>query len=274
MKVAITGSSGFFGSHLMHRLSQSGYNLRELDRSRHNLFQCDSLSSFLLGVDVVIHLAAVKKGESIEEILRVNILGTKILLDAVLKYAPESKFVFVSSIQAQFADNIYAISKRIAEDIVRSYRCNSPSFKKGVILRFANLYGSDKAPFTGSVIPKFIHQIIKEEEIIINGNGDQKRDFLHVEDAVSAIIRIFNIEKEFPEYMDICTGKAFTINEVIEMIEKCVGKPSKKIYVKEDVSRNWEWEGVGNYLNTREVLGWQPKISLEKGIASIVSSIY
>ena len=185
MKVAITGASGFVGSYLLEALRKEKITFATFNHKKHDLFRPETLRDLVKDKDVIIHLAGVNRDDDLTNITKVNVLGTKGLLDAMLMYSPLAKLIFISSFQAYLQENIYGASKRNAEELIESYVNRSKL--TAIILRFTNMYGPGSKPFYNSVIATFAHQIQKGEPIVINGDGEQKRDYLYITDGANAI---------------------------------------------------------------------------------------
>ena len=263
-KIVITGSSGFLGEHLMHALAEHDYELNIFDRDRHDLLRPKSLESLVANSDIVIHLAGLNRDADMD-LLKINTLGTNGLLEALTYYAPTAKLIFSSTFQIYYPQNLYAYSKKFAEELI-AYYSKKYNFR-AVILRFSNLYGPGGKPFYNSVIATFAHLIKRDEKVHIKGDGEQKKDYLFVADAVDAIIKTINYDPRNVETFDICTGRLVSIIDVIRMIEKVLGKKVKVIHAK-DKTVNPILKR--NFHHAYEVLGWEPNISLEEGLKVIL----
>lgn len=266
MKVAITGASGFVGSHLLEALRKEKIIFATFNPKKHDLFRPETLRGLVKDKDVVIHLAGVNRDSDVSNIMKVNVLGTKGLLDAMLLYAPTAKIVFISSFQAYLEDNIYGASKRNAEELIESYVHRSQL--TAIILRFTNMYGPGCKPFYNSVIATFSHQIRKGKSIVINGDGSQKRDYLYVTDGVDAIYKALSYTPQKVMYFDICSGTQTSLNEVLLMLQKYASKKVIVRYNKEVEASDWGLRK--NYQKAKQILGWEPKVSIEKGLQMLM----
>lgn len=266
MNIAVTGSSGFFGSHLLPSLKKRNFHVTSFDRKKNNLFHSKTLKDFLKDKDIVIHLAGVDKGGSIENMLRVNILGTKKLLDAMSIYCPNVKFIFASSFRLYEKNDVLGLSKLIGEELIKDY-IDSKLIKSAIIFRFSNLYGPGGKPFRNSVVATFTYLIKSGKAITIDGNGEQTRDFLYVDDAIDAIIRgiEFNLKKGI-EIFDICSGKLTSIEEIAEILLKL---SDKKILIKYTGSSQYLEELIKDFIKAKKLLGWNPHTSLEDGLKKV-----
>ena len=262
MKIVITGGSGFVGKHLIKKLKKSDINFVVFDKAKHNLFKPETLEDFLDATDIVVHLAGVNRDDDFSKIMKVNILGTEGLLNAMTRFCPNAKIIFASSFQAYLQQNIYGASKKVAEEIIKNY--TEQTKIKGIILRFTNMYGSGGKPFYNSAIATFAYEIKRGQSITINGDGKQKRDYLYVGDGVDAIIKAFYYAPKRNDCFDICSGKQFSLNKVVDILRTHSPKNINVRYNKEIKSDDWDF--VKDYEKAKKNLKWKPKTSIEKGL--------
>ena len=141
----------------------------------------------------------------------------------------------------------------------------------GLALRFFNLYGPGQRADSAyaAAVPIFAARILRGEPITIYGDGNQTRDFLYVSDAVDAILRALDSRRAFSGApVNIASGKAATINELIGLISKAAGKQAQVQHQPErrgdirashaDITRAHQW------------LTFEPRVALEEGIARAV----
>ena len=267
MKVAITGGTGFVGRHLVSLLKAENIDFTVFDRSKYNLDRKETLKDFLSGKDFVVHLAAVNKDEDFTNIIRVNILGTKGLLDGMLAFAPSARLIFASSFQVYLKDSIYGASKKIAEELITDY--SSRSGQKSIILRITNMYGSGGRPFYNSALATFLYQIRHDDTVSINGDGSQRRDYLHVVDGAGAILKSLSyIPKKSVTHFDICTGKLISLSDITKLLQKLTNKKIS-ISFNRKVSVD-DWDFGKDYTKAKKLLGWEPRISIEEGLAMAI----
>ncbi|MBI3103850.1 NAD(P)-dependent oxidoreductase [Candidatus Daviesbacteria bacterium] len=268
-RVIITGATGFIGKNLVENLNSKNFIVSIFDRKKHDLFQINSLKDLLKGQDVIVHLAGVNKDGSLKDILRVNILGTKKLLDAALKYCPNAKFIFASSSQVYDEDDVSGLSKLIAEELIKDYVKNK-LLKGAIILRFSNIFGKGSKPFTNSALSTFAYLIKEGREITINGIGEQTRDFLYIDDAINAIIRAIDFDPKGIETFDICTGKLTSINQLIQKLMQIL---KIKVPIRYNRGNQSIKKVLKNYQKAKKILGWQPVILLEEGLRQFIEKI-
>lgn len=267
IKVVLTGADGFLGTHVVKRLKQENVFLFLFNRKIHDVFQPQSLKPLLHNADVVIHLAGANR-DSDYNLIRVNTLGTLGLLEGLVKHSKHAKLVFSSSFQIYDNDGVYGLSKKFAEELIEQY---SKKYRfKSIILRISNIYGPGARPFYNSVVATFVYQIKNGKALIINGNGNQKRDYLYVEDVVDAIIKSihYNPDQEI-KHFDICSGKLTSINEIVELVKEL---SSKKIKVKYNRIPNLaEWQTAKDYKAAKRFLSWKPTTGLSEGLLKVLS---
>ena len=267
MSIAITGADGFLGKAVVSRLRAKKIPYSVFDFKKHNLRNPKTLKSLVSEKDIIIHLAAVNRGDNID-LCKVNTLGTLSLLAAAAEYAPSSKIIFASSFQVYLKDSLYGLSKKIGEDLIGHYV--KKTNLKGVIFRISNIYGPGGKPFYNSVIATFAHLIKSGETLKINGDGSQKRDYIFVEDVADAIIKAISFSpKNKAEIINICSGKETSINNVLKIIKQVSGKNFKVEYNKDVEEKSWPTSGK-NYKKAQLLLGWTPRISLLKGLKAVI----
>jgi len=305
-KILVTGGAGFIGSHLTAKLLSEGYSVIVFDNlvsgKPENLKQVTGLPGFefrqgdirdrlalaeaLCGADAVIHLAALIDVE--KSVLdpapthEVNATGTLSVLQEALRQNAK-RFVLASS-TAVYGDtealplredtplkpmSPYAASKVSAESYCRAFaKCYGLS---AVILRFFNVYGpgNERSPYSG-VITKFLKAAANQQSITINGDGEQTRDFIHVNDIVTAITLTLKREKLASEAINICTGKPTSINQLVQAVEKATGRTlttKRGPPRKGDIKNNY-----GDPNKAQKLLKFKAKTDLEKGLKQLAAT--
>lgn len=269
MNIAITGSSGFLGKHLLMRLNKDQKLKVDLwNKKKMDLFNPETLKNFLQKKDTVVHLAGANKNESTKDIVKVNILGTKKLLEGISRYCPGARLIFASSFQV-YDENVFGISKLVAEELIRDYVFYG-LIKEALILRFSNIYGPGCLPFHNSVLSTFAYLIKNGKEIVINGNGKQSRDFLFIDDAVRAIEETINLDiKSSFEIFDVCSGRLISINQIV----KILGRFSDKKVIIRYNEQNQETKVIGGMHKDAETLpSWQPSVALDEGLKKLMAT--
>lgn len=258
MRVAITGHKGFVGSHVLEAMQQAGHEVVGLDLPEHDILSLPSGS--LRGLDVICHVAGVGDVylayREPELAVRVNILGTQRILQQAL--AEEVKRVIYASTWevATDLDHPYNITK-YGGDLLS--QCYSHLYDLDtVVLRLGTMYGPRMRQ--SAVIPKFIKMAAAGEQITIQGDGQQWRQFLHVRDAADAFVlaltgpgngRIYNV-----------TGDdRISVRQIAEMAGGQIALVPARAG---DAKPIW----IDN-ADTKRELGWQPKVDFAQGVEEL-----
>jgi nucleoside-diphosphate-sugar epimerase len=288
LKILITGGSGFIGKHTAEMALKNGYEVRIFDKVEPisiskeieffpgSILSKESCAAALIGVDKVIHLAAYSRsGPSTSkwsECLDTNINGTINILEAS-QMAGVSRFVYAGSStfygnqvgvqrigdQGDFL-NFYGLSKYFGEELTNQFQLHFGL--NAINLRYFNVYGPGQ-PLEGAyglVMGIFSQAKKLGEDVEIHGTGEQRRDFIHVQDVARANLAALNKTSVAGTY-NIGTGKNVSINELAEMFNL------KKRYVER---RNGDAEiTLADISETISNLGWNPTIDLLSGIRSL-----
>ena len=270
IKVAVTGADGFLGRYVVKRLKKErNITFFLLDKSKHNLFRTNSLKQLLNNKDVIIHLAAVNRDNN-SNLIKVNCLGILGLLEGICKYSPNAKLIFSSSFQVYEKESMYGLSKKFAEELIEYY--SKKNNIKSIILRIANIYGSGGKPFYNSAIATFVYQIKTGKPLIINGDGKQKRDYIHVTDVVDAIMKcILYVPETNITNIDICSGTLTSINDLIETLKR---KSSRHVMITHNHSLHEAEGDIEKKFSIRKalrLLSWKPTVSLAAGLTSMIN---
>ena len=194
-KVLVVGGSGFLGSHVADELTEKGYEVTIFDQKKStwindnqkfiesDLLDREHVIKSLEGFNFVIHFAGIADiGESKEKPLapiETNIIGTANLLEGCRKNKIE-KFIFASSVYVfSKYGSFYGKSKQACELLIEEYQ---NEFNLDYIhVRYGSLYGPRAQEWNG--LKKYISEIIKNKQIDFSGNGEEKREYIHVKDA-------------------------------------------------------------------------------------------
>jgi UDP-glucose 4-epimerase len=277
-KVLVTGGAGFVGYALSLELLKRGYNVDVIDNlSIGNEAKISPFVNFLGGdirgmdnikdtpYDYIFHLAALSRiqpsFENPSEFFRVNTSGT----EAVCEWARKGnvKVIYAGS-SSQWHDPFqspYAMYKKLGEDICKMYR---KVFGTNIeIARFYNVYGPYEITEGkwAAVIGLWRGNIERGETIKIHGDGEQRRDFTHIDDIVDGLIKIGFGTETHEDAWELGTGFNYSLNEVANMFNVLCE------YV-DDVKGNYrETKRVNDDAITR--LGWQPKDVLKEYIKNL-----
>jgi nucleoside-diphosphate-sugar epimerase len=275
MQVGITGSHGFIGSQLYKKL-KNFCDCKPFDRSKNNLSYINSMKEFVENKDFIFHLAGANRASD-KELMRINTTGTLNLLEAIRKYSDaETRIIFASSLQVYGfqkklilldeedllkPDNAYGISKKNAEDIICRY--SEYYGVKALIFRISNVYGEGCRPNYNSVIATYIDQMRKEQRLIVNGTGEQMRDYIYIHDLIEAFLRVFDYGFDRVNIINICTGIPISVNQIVSTLEEIVVKPIMFEHIKSD---QLVTHLVGNPAKAMNVLGYTSQITLREGL--------
>ena len=306
-RVLVTGGAGFIGSHLCESLIKDDFSVIALDNmSNANLENVRGLIKFrnfrlvngdirdyslmrdiTRGVDVLFHLAAqIHIDRSIlypEITFDINAGGTL----NVLKAARENnvgRIIFASTSEVYGTALAPAISEEhplnpaspyAASKVAADRLCYSYFFTYGMnvtVVRNFNTYGPRQMDYGyASAIPKFIKRVLADKPPIIYGNGEQSRDYMYVDDAVSAYRAVMQHEDLAGETINFGTGRDIKIKDLANLIiYLCNKKESLKLsFVNErpgEVSRL-----CADISKADKRLGWTPKHDIRTGVEKLIT---
>ena len=158
--------------------------------------------------------------------------------------------------------SIYAATKSFGEILSNNILEETETIIK--IARFFTVYGPYGRPDMS--ILRFIHWIASEEEVIIYGDGNQKRSFTFVEDIVNGLLKLSEFERGGT--FNFGSNKTYSLNEVINLIENNLNKEAN-IINKERAYKDVDIV-LPNLKNSKELLGWEPNTNIEDGIKKTV----
>jgi UDP-glucose 4-epimerase len=301
MRVLVTGGAGFIGSHVVDALITKGDTVTVLDDLssgktdnlkthlknpafqfiRGDIRDTRAVGNALADADAVIHEAAIVSVplsvKNPELTHSVNVEGTLNLLRAssdrgikrvVLAsscavYGEQKKFP-ISEDAPSKPLSPYAASKLAAEQNCLTFR--DLGGLEAVCLRYFNVYGARQIPgeYAGVMI-KFLERIRADQPPIIYGDGEQTRDFVHVQDVVGATLLTLEHDGVAGEVINIGTGRGISINELCEIFLKAAGKtrikPVHEAPRAGDIRRSQADIG-----KAKRLLGFRPRVPLEEGI--------
>ena len=283
MRALVTGGAGFVGTNLIKRLLKDGYDVISFDNystgyKENEQKGCEyiniditnkmSLSwifSIVGKVDVIFHLAALGRIQpslkNPSPPIQTNVMGTL----NILEYARENNVQVIysgsSTKHAGIFKSPYAWSKHGGEELCKLY--SKVYDLNTTICRFYNVYGEHhiRTGDYATVIGIFEDQFIDGKPLSVTGDGEQRRDFTHIDDIVDAIIRC--VGKDFrAEEFEFGRGINYSINEIAKMF----GDDYPIKYIK---ARLGEYPTtLADYSNAENKLEWKPKLNIEDYITN------
>ncbi len=304
-KFLVTGGAGFIGSNIVEELIKKGHAVRVLDNfstgKRENLkpfaddievIEGDIRSYHLVlqatkGINTIYHEAALPSVQrSIDDPItssEVNVSGTLNILEAARENGVE-KIVFASS-SSVYGDNPelpknedmkanplspYAVSKLASEKYCAVF--SKIYGLQTVSLRYFNVFGKRQDPNSqySAVIPLFITKIAKNERPIIYGDGEQSRDFTHIENVVYANMLASENISEHGLAMNCACHDRITLNQLVKEINTLIGKSIEPIYANPrsgDIRHSF-----ADISLAEKKLGYVPKVSFIEGLKKTIES--
>lgn len=303
-RLLITGGAGFIGTHLANAAEQAGWKVHVLDlvaqqpniESEISFTQGDvrdinTVERLVSNCEAVVHLAAqISVPDSFtnpEKTHAINVEGTDLILEASHKFDVE-KVILASSAAVYGTATSLPLTEDAAGECISPYATSKwknelqvDQFRKlglnTIALRFFNVYGPGQgieSPYA-SVIPKFLHLISNNKTPTIYGNGKQTRDFIHVEDVVSAIMKLLELQHPFPlPVVNVCTEIEHSILDLTDIIEKGLDKRKEEIsYLFEDEREGDIFRSCGSNLRLRSMISWTPQKRFEDSILELMKGM-
>jgi len=303
-KILVTGGAGFIGSYLCARLLDEGHhvicldnfltgcndNISHLIENEHfELLEHDIVYPFSIGpIDEIYNLACpaspVQYQRNPIETMKISVMGAYNVLNLARKYNAKVLQASTSEIYGdplehpqteQYWGNVnpigprscYDEGKRCAETLFMDYHRQEKVRIK--IVRIFNTYGPGMLPDDGRVISNFILQALRNEDITIYGDGSQTRSFQYIDDLIEGLLKVMETKDDFLGPINIGNPSEFTIKELAEHIVRHAQSQSKLIYkpLPEDDPK----QRKPDITLAREILNWTPVISLEEGLAKMIS---
>ena len=287
-EVLVTGANGQLGSNLMSRCKN---NFVGLDLKGPVSIQCDlldqsqlkNLKPKLKNITTLIHLASIVQDSSdlndLKSTIDLNILSTINILNVLprLKYIIFSSSMMVYGVPQKTPisethptdpTNLYGVSKLFLEYLLKIYKSQNPKLKI-CIMRFSSIYGPGK--YSGDqnrAIPNFIRLAKKNHSPVIFGSVNEKRDYLFIDDAISAII---NVLKYRPNaIINIGSGNSITIKKFADLICSLIGASNRPV-VKNLNSIEDDYL-LDNSL-AKELINFDPKTNIENGLIKEIENV-
>lgn len=302
-RVLITGGAGFIGSHLCERFLDDGHEVICMDNlitgSADNIallfpnsrfsFMPQDVTNYIYvkgPVDVILHFASPASPIDYLELpiqtLKVGSLGTHKALglakekNARLLLASTSEVYGDPLVHPQKEDywgnvnpigprGVYDEAKRFAEAMTMAYhRVHGVQTR---IVRIFNTYGPRMRLRDGRVVPNFMSQALKGGDLTVYGDGSQTRSFCFVSDLVEGIVRLLHSEYESP--VNIGNPQELTVLEFAHQIIELTGSKSKVAFKPLPVDDPKVRQP--DITLARQLLGWEPKVSLQEGLEKTIA---
>ncbi|MCW5911613.1 MAG: SDR family oxidoreductase [Cyclobacteriaceae bacterium] len=297
-RVLITGGAGFLGSHLCDRFVKEGYSVIAMDnlitgdlRNMEHLFKHPDFEFYHHDVSKFVHVPGelhyilhfASPASPIDylkipiQTLKVGSLGTHNLLG--LARAKKARIIIASTsevygdptVHPQTEDyygnvntvgprGVYDEAKRFQEAITMAYHTFHGLETR--IVRIFNTYGPRMRLNDGRVLPAFIGQALRGEDLTIFGDGSQTRSFCYVDDLVEGIYRL--LMSDYAQPVNIGNPSEITIKEFAEEIIKLTGTTQKVVY--KDLPKDDPKQRQPDITKAKQILGWEPKVSRAEGL--------
>ena len=299
----VTGGAGFIGSALVRSLLGRGHSVRVLDNLstgfKSNLDECrdrielieGDISEFAVcksavsGVDYVLHQAAIPSVQrSVDDPIRsnnANVTGTLNMLVAA-RDAKVKRLVFASSSSVYGDTEVLPKVESMRETPLSPYALTKLAGEKycmifhriyglpTVCLRYFNVFGPRQDPHSpySAVISRFVKAALAGKNPVVNGDGEQSRDFTYVENAVDANLRACEAPGAVGMAFNVGTGERHSLNDLLYALSKIVGRPLEAEYgsVRAGDVRHSQAD-IGR---ARQHLGYNPLVSFQEGLERTV----
>lgn len=295
MDVLVTGGCGFIGSNLVDRLVKEGHSVTIFDNlSTGNLKNIEGLDARFFNkpyarltdlaphMDVIFHIGIPSSSPMYKK--NPNLVGEAVN-DAIdiLEYAKKERcrVVYASSSSIYngnkvpyredmpvYVTDYYTECRYAIERLAKLYSVLHGV--RSVGLRFLSVYGP-KEQYKGNyanMVSQFLWSLQKDEAPVIFGDGSQTRDFTHVSDVVDALILAW--KKEFGcEIFNVGTGRAYSFNQVVEILNRLLGKNVKPVYRPNPI-KNYLDHTLADTSKAKKILGFKAKIALEEGLRALI----
>lgn len=297
-KVLITGAAGFLGSHLCDRFIKEGFHVIAMDnlitgdlKNIEHLFKLENFEYYHHDVtkfvhvpgnlDYILHFASPASPIDYLKIpiqtLKVGALGTHNLLglakekNARILIASTSEIYGDPLVHPQTEEyygnvntigprGVYDEAKRFQESITMAYhRFHGVETR---IVRIFNTYGPRMRLNDGRVIPAFMGQALRGEDLTVFGDGSQTRSFCYVDDEIEGIYRL--LMSDYSDPVNIGNPHEITISDFAEEIIKLTGTTQKVIY--KELPQDDPMQRQPDISKAKEILGWEPKVGREEGM--------
>jgi UDP-glucose 4-epimerase len=316
--VLVTGIAGMIGSHLLDKLLERNYRVigvddlsfGKLENIKHNLdspdfdfhrvniLDFDMLKMLGRDVDIIVHLAAVKKiNESMSSMdtLRVNTLGTEYILETAKMWRSKVIYASTSDVYGMSPDLpfkesgdlllgpgmvrrwSYAVAKLYGEQLTSSYY-HDYDIPVVVLRYFGGFSPRSSFAWSGGHIPIFVRAILNDEEVIIHGDGKQTRSMAYVDDLIDGTILAMENDAAVGELFNLGNNEEISVLDSAKIIHKLAntGKDLKiKFIPYEEIFGEYKdiMRRVPDLTKARNILGYAPKNSFEEAVKKTLTHL-
>lgn len=286
MKILITGAGGFLGSALARRLSEMDHQISLLVRKNTNLSRLQDVSPFKIGrcltdleiyqfivdvsPDVVIHTACCygRDGESTLQIIDSNIRFGALILNAIKDLEKNISFMNTGTVLARDV-SLYALTKIQFEELGFYISNASNQNIQFINIKLQHMYGpgDDTSKFTSYVINACKNNVPTLPLTL----GEQKRDFIYIDDVVDAYVRVLENMAKFDgqQQIELGSGVAHRLRDFVETAHKLTKSKTELLFGRIPYRENDAMCMVAN-IDELKKLGWIPRFDIEIGIKKTI----
>jgi len=316
-RILITGVAGMIGSHLLDYLIDKGHEIigiddfsfgkieniqSQLDKNAFKFYRVDvgdleTLKVLSKDIDIIVHLAAVKKISELESsmaTLKVNVHGTENILEVARMWGCKVIFASTSDVYGMSPDLPfredgdlllgpsmikrwgYAVAKLFCEQMAFAYY-KDYSLPVVILRYFGGFSPRSSLSWSGGHIPIFVDAILNDQEVIIHGDGKQTRSMAYVDDLIEGTFLAMQNEKAVGEVFNLGNDEEMSVIDTAYLIHKIAstGKELRLRYVKmehvfgkyKDIMRRRP-----DLTKARKILGYESKVSMEEAIIRTVEN--
>ncbi|MGH2652936.1 MAG: NAD-dependent epimerase/dehydratase family protein [Actinomycetota bacterium] len=311
----ITGGAGFIGSHLADALVGRGDRVTLLDdlstgRTENighlvdrpdvtflegSILDEELVARLVEDADVVVHLAAAVGVHLIVEqplnSLITNIHGTEVVLGACAELGTKVMVASTSEIYGKNAsgplgeddDRIlgsafksrWSYSTAKAVDEILAYTYHRERGTPSIVVRLFNTVGPRQTGAYGMVVPRFVRQALRGEDITVYGDGEQQRCFCHVQDTVAALVSLLDHPDSVGGVFNVGSQNEVTINELARRVLEMTGSRSGTVHIPYDEAYEEGFEDMErrypDITRIGNLTGWKPRASLGDILADVIA---